>query len=86
MRHKLVLDLPDPIYEPLAKVAKENGITPEQVAVQWLEAAGSGSNHDPVENFIGALRSNIPDWADQHDKYLGQALTDRDHGANKSEG
>ena len=86
MRHKLILDVPDPIYEPLAKVAKQTGITPEQVAVQWLEAAGSRSNHDPVENFIGAFRSDIPDWADQHDKYLGQALNDPNHGANKSEG
>lgn len=29
---------------------------------------------DPVENFIGAFSSNIPDWADEHDKYLGLAL------------
>lgn len=26
---------------------------------------------DPVEKFIGAFSSNIPDWADQHDKYIG---------------
>ena len=85
MQHKLVLDVPDPIYEPLVKVAKQTGVTPEQVAVQWLEAAGSRSAHDPIENFIGALRSDIPDWADHHDKYLGQALTERNHRGNKSE-
>jgi hypothetical protein len=27
---------------------------------------------DPVEQFIGALPSDVPDWANEHDKYLGQ--------------
>jgi hypothetical protein len=27
-----------------------------------------------VENFIGAFRGSVPDWADQHDKHLGQGL------------
>lgn len=27
-----------------------------------------------MKNFIGALRGGGPDWADQHDKYLGQKL------------
>jgi len=29
---------------------------------------------DPVEKFIGAFPSDVPDWASQPDKYLGQAL------------
>jgi hypothetical protein len=29
---------------------------------------------DPLEKFIGAFTSNIADWTDQHDKYIGQAL------------
>jgi hypothetical protein len=29
---------------------------------------------DPVESFIGALPSDVPDWTSQHDKYLGQTL------------
>jgi hypothetical protein len=29
---------------------------------------------DPLEPFIGAFSSNIPDWTSQPDKYLGQAL------------
>ncbi|MGH7174106.1 MAG: hypothetical protein ACRELG_27875 [Gemmataceae bacterium] len=31
---------------------------------------------DPVEPFIGALPSDVPDWASQHDKYLGETLAD----------
>jgi hypothetical protein len=33
---------------------------------------------DPVEQFIGAFASDVPDWTMQHDEYLGQALMD-DH-------
>ncbi len=29
---------------------------------------------DPVEPFIGAFRSDVPDWAAQHDTHLGQSL------------
>lgn len=35
---------------------------------------------DPVEPFIGAFRSDVPDWADQHDKYLGQSLMEEMRG------
>ncbi len=31
---------------------------------------------DPVEQIIGAFQSDVPDWASQHDKYLGQKLLD----------
>jgi hypothetical protein len=29
---------------------------------------------DPFEKFVGSVKSNIPDWTDQHDKYLGESL------------
>jgi predicted RNase H-like HicB family nuclease len=29
---------------------------------------------DPFEKFIGAFNSGVPDWADNHDKYLGEEL------------
>jgi hypothetical protein len=34
---------------------------------------------DPLEPFIGAIRSDVPDAADQHDKYLGQPLAEELH-------
>jgi hypothetical protein len=33
-----------------------------------------------VENFIGAFISTIPDWADRHDKYVGQTLMEQMRG------
>jgi hypothetical protein len=35
---------------------------------------------DPIEKFIGAFPSKVPDWVDQHDKYLGQAQLDQMRG------
>ena len=77
MGHTLILEVPEDMYEPLAKTAKQAGRTPEELAVEWLVAAIRSAINDPVENFIGAFSSNIPDWADQHDKYIGQALMEQ---------
>jgi len=80
MGHTLILEVPEDIYEPLAKTAKQRGWTPEELAVEWLVTAIRNAINDPVENFIGAFSSNLPDWADQHDKHIGQALIEQMRG------
>lgn len=74
MSHQLILDLPNEIYDPLAETAKSSGATPEQLAVDWLAAMSRHAAKDPLEKWIGSLPSKVPDWADQHDKYLGDGL------------
>ena len=74
MGHTLMLEVPENIYQPLAKTAEQRGGTPEELAMEWLLTASHLVVDDPVENFIGAFHSNISDWADQHDKYIGQTL------------
>lgn len=32
------------------------------------------SRKEPLDAFVGAIRSGVPDWADNHDKYLGEEL------------
>ena len=71
---KLILEVPEEVYEPLAKTARQTGTTPERLAVEWLTAASCHASDDPVEDFIGAFRTGVPDWADQHDEYLGEGL------------
>ena len=75
MTHKLILELPTEVYDPLADAAKRAGATLEQLAIAWLACVSRRGTDDPLEKFIGAIRTNTPDWTDQHDKYLGQALT-----------
>jgi hypothetical protein len=74
MSHVLQLELPEEIYKPLAKNAKQKGRSPEEIAIEYLKSILSRLEDDPIEKFIGAFHSDIPDWADQHDKYLGQTL------------
>lgn len=73
MRHTLVLEVPEEVFEPLARTADQSGRSPEEIAVSLLVAAVQFSD-DPVEKFIGILATNVGGWADQHDEYLGAGL------------
>jgi hypothetical protein len=47
--------------------------TPEEreIARRRLREYKYAAAIDPVEQFIGAFPSDVPDWANEHDKYLG---------------
>jgi hypothetical protein len=85
MGHKRILEVPEEVYEPLAKTANLAGLTPERLAVEWLTAASCHASRDPVEDFIGTFRSCVPDWADQHDHHIGQALNQGRSGETSAE-
>ena len=74
MTHQLILEVPNEIYDPLAETAKSKGATPEHLALDWLAAMSYHASRDPMEKFIGSMPGDTPDWADQHDKYLGDEL------------
>jgi len=74
MAHTMVLEVPEEIYRPLLKTAEQSKQQLETFVVRWLASAVQQFSNDPLEKFIGALKSDIPDWADQHDKYIGEAL------------
>jgi len=38
---------------------------------------------DPFEKFIGSLHTDVPDWADNHDKYIGEQLMREMRGENE---
>jgi hypothetical protein len=61
----LIHDLPD--YHAL--------FTPEEreIARRRLKEYKYAAVIDPVEQFIGAFPSDVPDWTNEHDKYLGRA-------------
>jgi len=74
MSHILKLELTEDVYKPLVKNAQREGRSPEETAVEYLKSILLKLEDDPIEKFIGAYHSNVPDWADQHDNYLGQTL------------
>ncbi len=78
--HALLLELPEEIYQPLVKTAQQSGHTPEELVTIWLTTVVRQTLQDPLEQFIGAFHSQVPDWADEHDMYLRQELFEQMHG------
>ena len=76
MGHTITVDMPQEVYESLAKTAQQAGQTPEELAKLWLLASLRRIADDPLEKFIGAVSSGVPDLSDRHDDYLGRALYD----------
>lgn len=77
MNRTMQLELPEDLYASLVEAAEKAGQKPEAVAVQWLTvAANKDRPYDPLEQFIDAFESppEYRDWADNHDKYLGENL------------
>ena len=74
MTHSLVLEVPENIYQPLAEEAEAKGRRIEDVALEKLANGETKQIDDPLDEFVGAFRSDVPDWADNHDKYLGENL------------
>jgi len=70
----LTIEIPEKVYEPLLQVAHRAGRTPQELVLDWLIREVQAALEDPVEQFIGAFRSGVPNWADQHDDYIGRAL------------
>lgn len=44
---------------------------PEELVIEGIQLSVQSYEDDPVEEFIGAFQSNINDWTENHDSYLG---------------
>lgn len=76
MQYHLTLDLPENVYYSLVKSSQQMGRSPEDLACEWLTSAVQFADEDPLEPFIGSFQSNVFDWAENHDVYLGLSLRD----------
>jgi hypothetical protein len=74
MEHTLLLKVPENVYDVLTTTAEQVGRPREVLAVEWLAITIDHLVHDPLEEFIGAFSSNVPNWADDHDYYLGRLI------------
>lgn len=74
MSHTLTVDVPEEVYTVVVKTAEQTGQLPETLIAQWLTAITRHLANDPVEQFIGTLKSPVSDWADKHDEYIGKTL------------
>ena len=74
MEHTLKLEVPDELYERLAKKAQEAGRTPEEVAAECLRSSGERLAEDPLLQLAGSFESGVRDVCESHDYYLGEGL------------
>lgn len=74
MERTLRIELPENVYDVLKRLAEKSGKTPEQFAQDWLNKALQETSADPLDQFIGAFRTDVEDWAAQHDRYLGESI------------
>lgn len=83
MTYSLTLEVPENIYKPLAEEAEAKGREVEEIALEKLANGGTKQSEDPLDKFLGAFRSDVPDWAENHDKYLGESLYRELRGENE---
>ena len=83
MTHSLLLEVPESIYQPIVEEARAEGRKVEEIALERLANGKPKKIDDPLDEFVGAFRSDVPDWADNHDKYLGENLMREMRGENE---
>jgi predicted transcriptional regulator len=82
MGHTLTLEIPEDVFESLEKIAKQTGRTPEEIILHSIATHARQAADDPLDKWIGAFDSGIPDWADNHDKYIGESILQHMHNEN----
>ncbi len=82
---QLTIDLPEALQQSLLSQAAQTQTTPEQIIIQLLTqnliptTAPPDRTNDPLFQLIGCIESDIPDIAENHDYYIGQALYEEMH-------
>jgi hypothetical protein len=74
MSHPLTIDVSDDVFLNLSKLALQQGKPPEDLARELVSKAIQELEEDPLLKWIGAFESNVPDAAERHDHYIGEAL------------
>ncbi|MBC6418022.1 MAG: hypothetical protein GDA44_04125 [Prochloron sp. SP5CPC1] len=82
MSQVLTLQIPEEVYQPLVEIAQQRGQSPEEFAIQELIFSIQHFADDPLKPFIGSIQSNIPDWTENHDRYLGEKLLTKSRNLN----
>jgi hypothetical protein len=83
MTHSITLEIPEKTYRTLAEKASKNGKEIEEIAIEKLAVPSPEDIPDPLDKFIGAFSSGIPDLGLNHDKYIGEQLMREVRGENE---
>jgi hypothetical protein len=82
---QITIDLPELLQQSLLSQAAQTQTTPEQLIIELLtqnlipKTPPPDLTSDPLFQLIGCIKSDIPDIAENHDYYIGQALYEEMH-------
>jgi hypothetical protein len=81
---QITIDLPEALQQTLIDQAAHNQTTPEQLILaaltqKFLPPSAPDLTNDPLFQLAGSITANIPDLAENHDYYIGQALYEEMH-------
>lgn len=76
---QITIDLPEALQQTLIHQATQTQTTPEQLILatltqKFLPPSTPDLTNDPLFQLAGSIISSIPDLAENHDYYIGQAL------------
>ncbi len=83
MMRTITLEIPEETYIVIKEQAESQGLEPTQVASELLAAVVSHRHpieHDPLDDFIGSIESDVSDLAEHHHSYIGEAIWKETHG------
>jgi predicted transcriptional regulator len=61
MAKTLSIELPEEVYQAFLQIATRSGQTPEAIVGQWIVSHHQSQISDPLDSFIGAFASGIPE-------------------------
>jgi hypothetical protein len=84
MSKTYTITLPDNLDQALTQILTQTQQTPEETILQLLTQSLTPPlepdlANDPLFKLIGCIDSDIPDIAENHDYYIGQALYEEMH-------
>ena len=74
MAATLTIQVPDQLFQQLERESREQGKTPQALAVEYLARGLSSPGDDRLLRWVGAFESSVPDAAERHHEYLGKSL------------
>ncbi len=74
MSQTLQVEISDEAYLRLSQLAQSEGKTPAELGAEIVNRNVAHLLHDPLDEFIGKIKTDVPDWAHRHDELIGEQL------------
>lgn len=74
MSRTIEVEISDEAYLSLARLAENEGKTPAALSAEIINRNVAHLSHDPIDEFIGKIRSDAPGWTERHDELIGERL------------